>query len=150
MISRSLNPIQRIVAQNFKFFSQHSKLIIVGAGTGGLTTAQQLVKEKHFNHNDITIFDPNQIHYYQPGFTKIAGLPKMKDRLSKYIIYDMKDITKGFNFKNNAVKEIDPENNAIIDANGEKWTYDNLIISAGLNINLDSIPGMSLFYKRSF
>lgn len=139
--SKNSNLIKRICMQNAKYFSQHSKVIIIGAGTGGISTANQLIQGKHFKNTDITIFDPHTIHYYQPGFTKIAGLPGMDKKLEKHIAYDMKDITKKFNFKNSAVKEFDPDNNAIVDEHGEKWTYDNLIVAAGLNVNLDSIPG---------
>lgn len=140
--SKNSNLIRRLCTVNLKYFSQHSKVIIIGAGTGGISTANQLIQGKNFKNTDITIFDPNTIHYYQPGFTKIAGLPGMDKKLAKHITYDMKDITKNFNFKNFAVKEFDPENNAIIDEQGEKWTYDNLIVAAGLKTNLDSIPGM--------
>lgn len=143
--SKNINLIRRICTHNAKYFSQHSKVIIIGAGTGGITTANQLIQGKNFKNTDITIFDPHTIHYYQPGFTKIAGLPGMAKRLSNAIRYDIKEITKNFNFKNWAVKEFDPDNNAIIDEHGEKWTYDNLIVSPGLNINLDSIPGMFSF-----
>jgi sulfide:quinone oxidoreductase len=132
---------------NGKYFSQHSKVIIIGAGTGGITTANQLIQGKNFNNKDITIFDPLSIHYYQPGFTKIAGLHGMDKLISKNISYDMKDITKNFNFKNWAVKEFDPENNTIIDEHGGKWTYDQLIVASGIKIDLDKIPGKYLLNK---
>lgn len=140
--NKSTHIIRRICIHNAKYFSQHSKVIIIGAGTGGISTANQLIHGKNFKNTDITIFDPHAVHYYQPGFTKIAGLPGMDKKLAKQISYDMQEITKNFNFKNWAVKEFDPENNAIIDEHGEKWTYDNLIVAAGLKVNLDSIPGM--------
>ena len=56
-----------------QFSSNHSKFIIVGGGTAGISSARQLISEKIANKDDITIFDPAQFHYYQPGFTKIAG-----------------------------------------------------------------------------
>jgi len=142
MFTKNSNIIRRVCMNNAKYFSQHSKVIIIGAGTGGISTANQLIQGKNFKNTDITIFDPQSVHYYQPGFTKIAGLPGMNKILSNMISYDMKEITKNFNFKNLAVKEFDPENNAIIDEQGEKWTYDNLIVAAGLKVDLDSIPGM--------
>lgn len=145
--TRKANVIHKMSMLNLKYFSQHSKVIIIGAGTGGISTANQLTQEKNFKKSDITIFDPSSIHYYQPGFTKIAGIPGMEKKLKFNIKYDMKKITENFNFKNWAVKEFDPENNAIVDEKGEKWTYDNLIVAAGLKVDLDSIPGMFYLFN---
>lgn len=131
-----------------KYFSKHSKLIIIGAGTGGVTTAKQLAYTKVYNKTDITIFDPSKLHYYQPGFTKVAGIPDFPYNTNNYpynkIVFDTQDLTKEFNFQNTGIKEVDPDNQTIIDANGEKWTYDQLVISCGIQVKLDSIPG---FYK---
>jgi len=141
MFAKNTNFFKRIFSFNLMNFSQHSKVIIIGAGTGGISTAKQMIQGKNFKKTDITIFDPQSIHYYQPGFTKIAGLHGMDKLLTKHIIYDIKEITNDFNFKNWAISDIDPENNSVVDQNGEKWTYDYLIVAAGLKVDLDSIPG---------
>ena len=140
MFTRNIH-LRNIFHQNIKNFANHSKLILIGAGTGGISVANQLTHGKNFKKSDITIFDPAEKHYYQPGFTKIAGIPKLKDRLLKHIVYDMRKITKDFNFRPHAVKEFDPDNNSILDTSGEKWSYDYLVVAAGLKTNLDSIPG---------
>jgi NADPH-dependent 2,4-dienoyl-CoA reductase/sulfur reductase-like enzyme len=41
-------------------------------------------------------------------------------------------------------KEINPDNNILIDENGDKWTYDKLIVSCGITVNHDSIPGKKI------
>ena len=128
----------------FKSFSTNfSKLIIVGGGTGGITVANQLVNSKALSYKDITIFDPSNIHYYKPGFTKLAGgVIEMGNLYDPLIRYNMNELTKNFNFKNQAVKSFAPDSNQISLDNGDTWTYDHLIVAAGLQINVDSVPGL--------
>lgn len=129
-----------------KNFSQKSNIIIIGAGTGGVSLAKQLALSPNFDPNDITIFDPSKTHHYQPGWTKIAGLPNKMDLVekSKFNVEELLDTNKNgsrFNFQNVAVKSLDPDNNRLEDENGEEWTYDQLIVSCGIKVNHDSIPG---------
>ena len=131
----------------FRNFAQKSKIIIIGAGTGGITTAKQLVNNGVTNKKDITIFDPSSIHHYQPGWTKIAGIPNKMNLVEKSVfdikkLLDIKNKRSNYNFQNVAVKEIDPDNNSLIDENGEEWNYDQLIVTCGIKVNHDSIPGI--------
>jgi sulfide:quinone oxidoreductase len=133
-----------------KYFSRHSKFIIIGAGTGGIATAKKLVKEGNFKRNEITIFDPSKIHYYQPGWTKIAGIPKYLENFGEgtYEVEKILDInhnastsSSGYNFQNVAIKTLKPNESCIIDENGEEWNYEHLIVSCGIQVNQNSIPG---------
>lgn len=127
--------------RNKKYFStvtKHSQVIVIGAGTGGLAVSSQLKRQCIVAGENITIFDPAKIHYYQPGFTKIGG--GIINNMHK-IEYDTSSLTEGFNFQNVGIKSIDPDNNSVETEGNEKWTYDHLIIAAGLEVKLDSIPG---------
>ena len=125
---------------SLKYFSNHSKLIIIGAGTGGVAAAKQLTNLNVYKNSDITIFDPSKTHYYQPGFTKIAGIPK-HIKIVQDCTYQTEDLVKEFNFQNTGIKEVYPDNMTVLDANGKKWTYEQLLVSCGIQVNLDSIPG---------
>jgi len=138
--------IKKFFYSSKKYFSskmtKHSKLIVIGAGTGGLSVANQLNNQKIINARDITIFDPANNHFYQPGFTKIAGgVIESEYLINNWVRYDMKELTSKFNFHNEAVKSVDPEKNSIQTENGDTWTYEHLVISSGLKLNKDSIPG---------
>lgn len=127
----------------YKTFAKHSSIIIIGAGTGGVSLAKQLNKQKDkLNINNITIFDPSKIHHYQPGWTQIGGIPGIINSVSK-TVFDTSSLLKdkGIEFQNVAVKELDPDNNLIKDANGEEWKYDQLIVACGIKIIHNSIPG---------
>jgi NADH dehydrogenase FAD-containing subunit len=147
------NNFSRLTYINRRYFStKHSKLIVIGAGTGGLSVSGQLRNQKVYNANDITIFDPAKTHFYQPGFTKIAGGVIENDYvINNYVKYDMRELVEAYNFKNEGVKTISPENNSVTTESGETWTYDNLVIASGLRLKKDSIPGIKTksnnFYK---
>lgn len=57
----------------YKVKSIHSKVVVVGAGTGGLTVAAQLLRKAPYLKDNITIIDPSENHYYQPLFTLIGA-----------------------------------------------------------------------------
>ena len=120
------------------FATYNSKVVVIGAGTAGLAVSSQLVEQNVVNSNEIAVFDPTAIHYYQPGYTKLGGgiLNDLKE-----IEYNVKDLTKNYNFQNVGVKSINPETNSITTENNDVWNYEQLVIAAGLNVKLDSIPG---------
>ena len=122
----------------FSSINRHSRVIVVGAGTGGMAVSSQLRNQGIIQAEDITIFDPAPIHYYQPGFTKIGG--GIINDVRK-IMYNMEKITEGFNFQNTGISKIDPDKNRVETEKGELWTYDQLVIAAGLDVKMDSIPG---------
>lgn len=43
----------------------HHRVVIVGAGTAGVTAAAQLQRSQGLEKKDIAILDPAQIHHYQ-------------------------------------------------------------------------------------
>lgn len=152
--TRNIKLSQHINFYSKKFFSQTSKFIIIGAGTGGITSAKKLVKEGGFQPNDITIFDPSRIHHYQPGWTKIAGLPNYLENYGdgSYEVEDLLDLnnndsSSNFNFQNTAVKTLNVDQNSLIDEKGEEWKYEQLIVSCGIKVNHESIPGKIFYYN---
>lgn len=63
------NKIVRISYQ----YATHSKFCVLGAGTGGINVASQLLRQKNIRGADIRIFDPSPYHYYQPGWTMVGN-----------------------------------------------------------------------------
>ena len=144
---KTLNKIFHKQPRNFSltsylvknFSGKHSNVIIIGAGTGGLAVGNQLANQNIVDGKNITIFDKSSQHFYQPGYTKLGG--GIIDNIDE-IKFDVKDFVKRFNFQNNGISQINPESNSITTEENESWTYDQLIIAAGLEVKLDSIPGL--------
>jgi sulfide:quinone oxidoreductase len=133
--------IFKFLSHNFRNFATYNtKIAIIGAGTGGLAVSSQLVSQGVVNSKDIALFDSASIHYYQPGYTKLGG--GIIDDI-KEVEYNVEDLTKDYNFQNVAVKSINPEHNNIVTDNGDVWNYEQLVIASGLQVKLDSIPGIN-------
>ena len=115
----------------------HYQIVIVGAGTGGIMTAAQLLKKN--SKLNIAIIDPAEKHYYQPAYTLVgAGAFDM----AKTSRTTTSLIPAGAKWIKDFVSELDPDENALETLKSGKITYDYLILSPGLVNNLDLIEGL--------
>lgn len=115
------------------------RILIIGGGGAGIDCAARIMNS--FENPDVTIVDPNDIHYYQPGFTLIgAGVYTPEHVLARQEDY----IPDGVNWVKDVVVEIDPDNNFALTKSGEKLTYDFLLLAPGLQMNWEKIEGLSL------
>ncbi len=61
----------RIFQQCYNF-AVHTKVCIIGGGTGGVSVASHLIRNR-ITPSDIRVFDPSEEHYYQPGWTMVGA-----------------------------------------------------------------------------
>lgn len=123
--------------------NKHHQIIIIGAGTAGITVAARLRKAD--KSLDIAIVDPAETHYYQPAYTLVAA-----------DTFDFKKtgrpmaslIPKGVNWIKQAVTEVDPVNNLLILNNGDHLNYDYLVACPGIQIDLNGTPGLEEAFKK--
>ncbi len=117
---------------------KNHQIIIIGAGTAGITIAAQL--KRHEKDLDIAIIDPAEKHYYQPAWTLVgAGTYRMKATERP-----MKDlIPRGVTWIQQAVTDIDPEARTVRTAEGTEYTYEYLVVCPGIQYNLDAVKGLT-------
>ncbi len=116
---------------------KHHQIVIIGAGTAGITVAAQLLrKDKKL---DIALIDPADKHYYQAAWTLVgAGTYDYKATER-----DMKSVIPGgTTWIKDFVETIDPENNSVITRDGTRITYDYLVAAPGIQIDIDALPGL--------
>lgn len=124
--------------------SHASKIVVVGAGSGGLTVAQQIYDRfkaagTPLNAGDITIVDGANYHYYQPGWTLVgAGLRNKSD--FKQPLEAL--VPKHINFVRENVVAFSPTTSSVRTASGRNLTYDALVVATGLKIKWDAIQGL--------
>jgi len=124
----SANPAKDIAA----------KILIIGGGAAGISVAARL--RRKLNKAEITLVDPADKHFYQPGFTFIgAGIWKADDVWMK----QEKLIPSGVKWIKDSVVEVDAAHNSATLKNGAKLSYDFLVICAGLQENWSLIQGIS-------
>ena len=84
----------------YQMFS-HTKICIIGGGTGGLNLSSHLLRAK-LRPTDIRIFDANEFHYYQPGWTMLGAdlcspdltVRRMKDVLPSSVYHTKQNVAK--------------------------------------------------------
>ena len=115
----------------------NTKIVIVGAGTAGITIAAKL---KLSNRSvDVTVVDPASKHYYQPIWTLVGGGVFDKEVSEK----DMADfIPDGCQWIQDYVTTFDPENNTIGTKESGDITYDYLIVAPGIQVDWDAVTGL--------
>lgn len=112
-------------------------IVIAGGGAAGLTTAQALAKR--LDGARVTIIDKRKDHYYQPGFTLVAGGLKSRD----YVVSSTADyIAPGTTWIQDGIAEFDPVANKVVTESGQSISYDYLVLATGLRLDYDAIEGM--------
>jgi sulfide:quinone oxidoreductase len=125
------------------------KLLILGAGTAGTIMANKMQKELSSLEWKITIVEKDPDHYYQPGFLFIPfGFYQKKDIVKPA----KKFIPKGVEIIKSEIDRINPGNNSITLIDGNKISYDLLIVATGARISPEDTPGLKgeLWQKKIF
>lgn len=115
------------------------QIVIVGGGTGGISTAAHIIKDNPDKEWDIAIIDPSEKHYYQPLWTLVgAGIfPKEASERN-----EADYIPPGCTWIKEAVASFEPKDNKLTLKNGEEVGYDYLVVAAGIQIDWNKIKGL--------
>lgn len=119
--------------------ARNHKVVVVGAGTAGLSIGHQLLQSGKFAQDDIAIVDPATLHHYQPGWTLVGGGLKTKQELQRQLdtLVDPK-----LKFYNDQVSTLKPEDNTITLGNGDKVSYEQLVVVPGVKIDYSSVKNL--------
>ena len=115
----------------------HFQVVVVGGGTAGLSVAAQLCNKS--NAPSVAVIDPADKHYYQPLWTLVgAGVFPKEESMRDEADF----IPAGAEWIKEYVSAFDPDNNTVELQNGDKVTYDYLVVAAGIQIDWGKIPGL--------
>ena len=117
---------------------QPKTLMILGAGTAGTTVANQL-RNKLPRDWRIRIVDPAAQHVYQPG---LLFLPFGARDEAKMLRPRQRTLRRGVDWIREAVERIEPDQQQVVLANGERLSYDLLVIATGTDIRPAETEGM--------
>ena len=113
-------------------------IAIVGAGAAGIAVAASLKKRQP--QLSITLIDPAEKHYYQPGWTMVGrGLfkPQSTERATAFLI------PKGIKWLAQAVTAFDPTNNKLTLDTDDSVQYAQCVVAAGLTLNWSAVEGLA-------
>ena len=113
-------------------------VVIVGGGAGGVATASSLLKRRP--KLSIAIIEPEEIHYYQPGFTLVGAGVFTPDS----VWHPMEKILpKKTTWIKHAVTSFIPDDNELLLSDGSHVSYRMLVTSPGIKLNWTAIPGLN-------
>lgn len=112
------------------------KLVVVGGGTGGCSTAARFCHQ--LGKGKVAVIEPSETHYYQPLWTLVGGGIKT----FKETVRSTKDVLpKECDWIKAKVMNFDPDSNTVVTSDGQKIKYDFMVVSMGMQLNFDQIPG---------
>jgi sulfide:quinone oxidoreductase len=114
------------------------QILVVGGGSAGCAVAASLKRRQP--DLDITIVEPSDKHYYQPGWTLAgAGAFDMK----RAVVPTAQVIPPGVRWERAAVHSFQPAQNTVTLADGRRLGYRYLVVAPGLSLRWDKIEGLA-------
>ncbi|KZS99294.1 FAD/NAD-binding domain-containing protein [Sistotremastrum niveocremeum HHB9708] len=120
------------------------KVLVVGAGSGGLSVANQIYNRfasagQKLSDGDVAIIDPAEFHHYQPGWTLVGSGLKNKTALRRRV----EDLIPSYiSHAVDSVTTFTPKSSSLTTASGRTISYDILVVAAGIKVNFDAIEGL--------
>jgi sulfide:quinone oxidoreductase len=113
------------------------RIVVLGAGIGGLVTANEL--RRLLPEHSITVVDKSLRHAFAPSFLWLMT----GDRAPNQITRNVPDIARtGIEFVEAEVRNIDLENQQV-QTGAASLNYDYLVIALGAELAWDTIPGLA-------
>ncbi len=116
------------------------KLLILGAGTARTIATNHLNRMLNMDEWQITLVDPDPVHYYQPDFIFIPfGIVTSKSAVKNKRDY----LPSAIKLIQASVEMIEPDHNQVRLNTGTTLSYDFLIIATGTDIHPEETPGLA-------
>jgi sulfide dehydrogenase [flavocytochrome c] flavoprotein subunit len=113
-----------------------ARIVVIGGGFGGTSCARALKKiDPKF---EVTLVEPNRTFTACPFSNEvIAGLREIE---AQQFTYD-KIAAAGVTVVAQAATKVDPDKRAVTLADGTSLAYDRLVLSPGIDLRFDALPG---------
>jgi sulfide dehydrogenase [flavocytochrome c] flavoprotein chain len=113
-----------------------ARVVIIGGGFGGASCARALRRLDSALH--VTLIEPNRVFTACPFSNEvIAGLREIN---AQQFTYD-RIVAEGVTVIAQAATKIDPQARKVTLADGTSLPYDRLVLSPGIDLRLDALPG---------
>jgi len=115
---------------------QKLRVVIVGAGFGGIACARELLGKPEV---DVTIVDRHSYHLFSPLLYQVstAGLP------DDDIAYPVRAAVRGAHYQRGEAIDVDATGKQLVLLDGKRLAYDALVLAVGTEGNDFGIPGVA-------
>ncbi len=117
------------------------KVVVIGGGAGGATAARYIAKDSK-GAVEVILIEPTKRYYtcffsnlYLGGFREYDSIGHGYDALAN---------NHGINVVHDWAASVDSSNKTVTLASGASISYDKLVISPGIDMKYDSVPGYSV------
>jgi sulfite dehydrogenase len=115
-----------------------AKVVVVGGGFGGATAAKYI--RMWAPQIEVTLVEPNQNFISCPFSNRVLGGNLKLEELT--VGYDRLQRERGVRLLRTRAEAIDPAKRMVRLANGQSIGYDRLVISPGVDLVYDELPGL--------
>lgn len=116
------------------------KVVVIGGGAGGGTAARYIAKDSA-GAIDVTLIEPSR-KYYTCFFSNVY-LGGFRDYESIGHTYETLALKHGVNVIHDLAVNVDLSKKEVELGSGARVSYDRLIVSPGIDLKYDSVPGYS-------
>lgn len=116
------------------------KVVIIGGGAGGATVARYLAKDSD-GAIDVTLIENSKT--YTTCFFSNLYVGDVRDFASITHSYDTLAAMDGLTVVHDRATGIDRDARTVTVASGDSFAYDRLVVSPGIDMIYDSVPGYS-------
>lgn len=117
------------------------KVVVIGGGAGGATAARYIAKDSK-GQIDVTLIEASK-QYYTCFFSNLY-LGGFRDYASLGHTYGSLATKHGINVVHDWALRVDPARKVVKLASGAEISYDKLVLSPGIDMKYDSVPGYSV------
>ncbi|MBN2866382.1 MAG: FAD-dependent oxidoreductase [Thiotrichales bacterium] len=125
-------------------YASNKKVVIVGGGIGGATAAKYI--QKYDSAADITIIEKNPDYYTCFMSNEVIGGNRSMESI--HFTYE-KLKARGIKVVFDTVSDIDAKGQSVKTASGKAFAYDRCIVSPGVQLKYEAIPGYSKEASKS-
>lgn len=118
-----------------------AKVVVIGGGAGGATAARYIAKDAK-GAVSVTLIEPSK-RYYTCFFSNLY-LGGLRDYDSIGFGYDKLATDYGINVVHDMASAIDRDKRTVRLVSGTDVPYDRLVVSPGIDLKYDSVPGYSI------
>ena len=116
-----------------------SKIVVLGAGIGGISQVYELRKELDKSHDIVLIGDTESFEFTPSNPWVAVGW-----RTRKQVTVDLPSLMKkyGIEFHSSGARRLHPEENRVELNDGSDISYDYLVIATGPRLAFEEVPGL--------
>ncbi|MBC3246851.1 NAD(P)/FAD-dependent oxidoreductase [Pseudomonas lurida] len=112
-------------------------IVVIGGGSAGIGLLASLLKRNP--HLNITLIEPSDYHCYQPAWTLVGG-GAYDVKKTRRALADV--LPNGVTWVQAAVTEVLPEEQTLVLDNGQRVSWNNLIVCPGLRLAWEKVEGL--------